>query len=360
MPGLKILFVIPYPSGEAPSQRFRFEQYYPILIAHGLSVQVEPFLKGHWRLIYQPGNILKKIQLIIGGCWRRLRLIFQLHQFDYVFIHREAAPVGPPIFEWIAAVVLRKKIIYDFDDAIWKTDKLHEPFSETILRWRRKVSLICRWSYRVSAGNQYLCDYALQFTKYVTKMPTTVDTENVHRERAVRKDDSRIVIGWTGSHSTLKYLDDLIPIIRNIQQKYPQVDFMVIADRDPALKLERYIFRQWSSTSEIDDLLKLDIGVMPLPDDEWSRGKCGFKALQYMSLSIPSVISPVGVNTEIIQHGINGYLCSTDEQWTETLIRLIDTPELRASIGKAGKVTVMERYNVLSNSPLFLSLFQAL
>ena len=130
----------------------------------------------------------------------------------------------------------------------------------------------------------------------------------------------RTRIGWTGSHSTLKYLDEIQPVLHKILQEYPTVEFIVIADRPPSLDVGSSVkFVPWNSETEIKDLLQFDIGIMPLPDDEWAKGKCGFKALQYMALELPAVASPVGVNSKIINHGVNGFLCNTPEEWEEAL-----------------------------------------
>jgi glycosyltransferase involved in cell wall biosynthesis len=297
---------------------------------------------------------------VAAGLLRRSLLMFRIYQFHFVFIHREAAPLGPPVVEWLIAKVFRKKIIYDFDDAIWLTDKTKESFFGRSIRWRSKVSMICRWSYKVSCGNEYLKKYASRFNVNSILNPTTIDIENHHNRSLtqVQKDKDRIVIGWTGSHSTLKYLYHLEKVLQQIQSQFPEVDVMIIADKVPAMKLKRLIFKSWSKESEIQDLMLADIGIMPLPDDEWAKGKCGFKALQYMALEIPSVISPVGVNREIIVNEMNGFLCSKEEEWLTTLERLILNSSLRTSIGKAGRQTVIERYSVISNSGKFLSLFE--
>lgn len=298
--------------------------------------------------------------MLLNGYLNRTVMLFFVFRFDFIFIHREASPIGPPVFEWIIAKVFRKKIIYDFDDAIWLTDKTEESFIERTIRWRGKVASICKWSYKVSCGNEYLRQYAMRFNVNSVLNPTTIDTENLHNSDhyTLQKDESRIVIGWTGSHSTLKYLYMLQDVLRQIQKKFIQVDLLVIADEKPVMNLDRINYKPWSKENEIKDLMLADIGIMPLPDDEWSKGKCGFKALQYMALEIPSVVSPVGVNTEIIQHDVNGYLCSADEEWLTTLEKLIVDASLRKQIGKAGRQTVIDRYSVSSNSSNFLSLFE--
>ncbi|GCC52041.1 glycosyltransferase family 1 protein [Chryseotalea sanaruensis] len=279
--------------------------------------------------------------------------------YDLVFIHREASPLGPPLFEWIIGKVLKKKIIYDFDDAIWLTDKPKETLLERFVKSRSKVGQICSWSYKISCGNDYLANYAKQFNANVLVNPTTIDTERLKTSTLVKKNphNENIVIGWTGSHTTLKYLESIANILFRIEQQFVNVSFLVIANREPILNLKNLKFIQWKEETEIEDLSQIDIGLMPLPDDEWTKGKCGFKALQYMSLGIPAVASPVGVNTTIIQHSTNGYLAKTDKEWFETLSELIEKRELRDLLGLRSIKTVEMYYSVNSNKERFLSLF---
>jgi len=297
---------------------------------------------------------------VVKGCFQRLLLLLKVSRFDFVFIHREAAPVGPPVIEWVIGCIFKKKIVYDFDDAIWMTDKHQENPLEKMIRWRSKVKSICRWSYQVSCGNQFLCDYALQFNKNVILNPTTIDTLAVHQRSryAEVKNNEKITIGWTGSHSTVKYLKRLEHVFQHLQKQFPHFQLLVIGNTEPGLNLPSLIYKPWSVASEIKDLLTVDIGIMPLPDDEWSKGKCGFKALQYMALEIPAVASPVGVNSTIISDKVNGFLCSSDQEWIETLELLMLDAGLRSRIGKEGRKTVEARYSVVSNTSNFLALFE--
>jgi glycosyltransferase involved in cell wall biosynthesis len=268
-------------------------------------------------------------------------------RFEFIFVHREIAPIGPPIFEWLIAKVFKKKIIYDFDDAIWLTDRSNESRVLSFIKWRQKVGAIIRWSYKVSCGNSYLSTFARQANSNVIVNPTTIDTVGLHNPALYPHADNKkknIVIGWTGSHSTLKYLEESTPILSQIEKTFSNVEFAVIADREPSMRLERFRFIPWNSESEIQDLMMFDIGIMPLPDDQWSKGKCGFKALQYMSLGIPAVASPVGVNINIIDHGQNG--------------RLIEDKSLRKKMGNHGREKIIRNYSVSSNSGLFLKLFE--
>lgn len=361
----KILFLVPYPVKESPSQRFRFEQYFHLLEQHGHQYIVQSFFNTHhWRTFYAPGKGLIKVSALLLGFIKRVHILLKVSDFDFVFIHREVTPLGPPFFEWCIAKVLRRKIIYDFDDAIWLTDRKHESWYLPILKWRSKVQTICSWAYKVSCGNLYLYAYAEQFNKTVVHNPTTIDTEHTHNPSLFTADTSsqqknnKIIIGWTGSHSTLKYLNDLEQILQRIERNYSQVEFLIIADRPPSLKLKSIQFKKWSLATEISDLSLLDIGIMPLPDDMWARGKCGFKALQYMAMEIPTIASAVGVNTSIINHGIDGFLAQTDEEWENTLTQLIEDKALRDTIGLNGRKKVCNAYSVSSNTSTFLSLFE--
>lgn len=357
---LKILFIIPYPLKESPSQRFRFEQYLEKLKSAGYTFYAQSFLDSqNWQLFFKPGNYFKKAGALAKGYLKRFILLFISLKYDFVFIHREATPAGPPLIEWMLAKVLRKKIIYDFDDAIWHTDRQNESFVLRALKWRSKVALICKWSYKVSCGNAYLQRYALKYNPHAIINPTTIDTKNTHRAELYQANakNQSITIGWTGSHSTLKYLKDIEDILARTIAIRPQVQFTVIADQKPSLSFP-FTFMPWSLETEIKDLLSFDIGIMPLPDNEWSKGKCGFKILQYMALRIPALASPVGVNTEIIDNHINGFLCENETEWLEKLLLLIDDSKLREGVGLAGYRTLTQRYSVNSNSRNFLNLFK--
>lgn len=356
---MKILFVTPYPAGEAPSQRFRFEQYFQLLIQKGFSVKTQSFLSvADWKILYTKGHALAKVRIILTGFTKRLFMLFKALPYDFVFIHREAAFLGPPVVEWILAKILRKKIIYDFDDAIWLTDQLYEPPILKIIRGRNKVKSICRWSYKVSCGNEYLCAYARQFNPHVVYNPTTIDTDNLHNPGLPKNETKKnITIGWTGSHSTVKYLKAVEPVLQALEKKYPHLDVLIIANQKPELALSTIKFLPWRKESETEDLARMDIGIMPLPDDEWTKGKCGFKALQYMAMKIPAVVSPVGVNVTVVEHGVTGFHAATHQEWLLHLEELINHEPLRKKMGEAGRQKVIDQYSVSSNASTFLSLF---
>ncbi|MCG3166651.1 MAG: hypothetical protein POELPBGB_02431 [Bacteroidia bacterium] len=353
---MNILFLIPYPLGVAPSQRFRFEQYFSTLEKNNISYSAIPFLDDKvWDVLYAKGNFGHKIFAVLKGFLKRYLLLFTLRKYDYVFIHREAAPVGPPLLEWLIAKVFRKKIIFDFDDAIWLANTSESNKFFSILKFYGNTKSICKWAYKVSCGNEYLCNFASQFNKSVVYNPTTIDTENYHN-KTKQTTNNKLVIGWTGSHSTVQYLDDLIPVFKQLEKEFA-FKLCVISDRKPEFELKSLNFVQWKKETEIEDLLRFDVGIMPLRNDKWSNGKCGFKALQYMSLGIPALVSPVGVNTKIVDHGINGFICGTNEDWKQHLSLLLSDKDKLNKLSARTREKIINNYSVKSNTDNFLLLF---
>jgi len=352
---MKVLFLVPYPLNSAGSQRFRFEQYFWVLKNEGIDYEVQSFLdKAAWSILYKQGFFRAKIFGLIKGFLRRILILFTVGKYDLIFIHRETAPIGPPIFEWLITRIWKKKIIYDFDDAIWKANTSFENSLVTKFKWHRKAKAICRWSWKVSAGNRFLADYASPFNANVAVNPTTIDAKILHIPKSMS--ENRLTIGWTGTHSTLKYLEPLILPLNELSLHY-DFDFLVIADKNPNLPIKNFIFKNWSIETETDDLNQIDIGLMPLQDDEWARGKCGFKALQFMALEIPVLVSPVGVNTFIVEHGVHGFHCKANRDWIRYLEKLMTDSTLRSTMGIAGRQKVVDQFSTESNKDNFLSLF---
>lgn len=354
----KIVFIVPHPSGQSPSQRFRFEQYFDLLKQKGFTLDVEPFLPPRFgKVFFQSGKLGLKLWIIVHGFIRRIGLVSIIRKYDFIFIHREATPIGPPIIEWMIKLLARGRIIYDFDDAIWLTDNTNEGRILEFLKWRSKVSSICKWADTISCGTPFLVAFGLRFNNKVYHVPSVLDTKNTHNPALFRKEgDHKVVIGWTGSHSTLKYLKLIEGVLLRIEETF-NVEFRVIADRPPDLSLKKMKFVPWQRTSEVRDLISFDIGVMPLPDDEWSKGKGGFKLLQYMSLEIPVVASRIGANNTIVDESVNGFLCSSDQQWHDALSKLINDASLRKTMGIHGRTFVQERYSVEANYSAFFELF---
>jgi glycosyltransferase involved in cell wall biosynthesis len=357
---LRILFLTPYPPGKAPSQRFRFEQYLDILTAHGHQYRLAPFLSdATWRILYQPGLALQKGLGILGGFGRRLGHVLAAPAYDFVFVHREAAPLGPPVFEWLLTNVLRKRVIYDFDDAIWLANTSEANRIAAGLKFHQKVASICRWAYKNSCGNSYLATYARQYNPQAIVNPTTIDTVHLHNQVRDQLGSGPLVIGWTGTHSTLKYLHPIVPVLVQLEAEGLEFEFRVISNQPPEFDqpLRSLRFVPWQKATEIPDLLTFHVGLMPLEDDPWAKGKCAFKALQYMALGIPALVSPVGMNTEVVQDDYNGYICRTPADWHQRLRQLLLDAAHRQALGKAARTTIEQHYSVLANTTNFLNLF---
>lgn len=354
----KVLFLVPYPLHRAPSQRFRVENFLPVLDQAGVYYQVRTFIdEATWQILYKQGGAIQKASGILKGFLRRWRsVLLEAPRYDYVFIHREAAPLGPPIFEWVLTKALGKKIIYDFDDAIWipNTSKANSIADKIKCFW--KVKYICKWSYKVVAGNAFLANFAQQTATNVVYLPTTVDMENSHNIVKQHTENTTPVFGWTGSHSTLKYLKPLASTLEKLAQEMA-FRFVVIADKEPDFAIPNLAFVPWNAKTESADLSEIDIGVMPLEADNWSEGKCGFKLIQYLSLGIPALASPVGVNKTIIEPGINGFLCQTEEEWLVAMKKLANDFPLRKQMGVIGRNKMLSQFSIQSQSNTFLSLF---
>jgi glycosyltransferase involved in cell wall biosynthesis len=353
---VKILFIAPYPFGEAPSQRFRFEQYFPELRRRDIEIHHSPFLDlDAWRIIYRKRHYLQKGMALLRGYYRRFRDLLRMSRYDFVFIHREASPYGPPFFEWMIAKVFRKKIIFDFDDAIWnRNTSEHNQFFSLLKRYKN-ANDICRWAYKVSVGNYYLAEHASLYNKSVVYNPTTIDTDE-HHNTTTKHSNNKFIIGWTGSHSTIQYLDALVPVFEELEKKY-DFELHIICDVKPRFQLKSLVYVKWSKQAEIDDLLNFNVGIMPLTDDEWTRGKCGFKALQYMALGVPAVVSDVGVNSEIVDHEINGCICRSPEDWKKYLCKLLSDKDYLLKLSSRTREKIVLHYSLNSNKDNFIGLF---
>jgi glycosyltransferase involved in cell wall biosynthesis len=341
----------------APNQRFRFEQYLSFLKEHGYLCEVSPLLScDEARLLYDKGHYFRKAMLIRRSYLQRKKDLKRMSDYDFVYISREALMTGSFFFEKKLSQ-LKKPFIFDFDDAIWKIDVSPANRHFSWLKNPAKTSGIIKLADIVIAGNKYLADYARQFNQNTIVIPTTVETGRFKKTHS-RNPSEKIIIGWSGSNTTIAHLKTILPVLKIIKDKYgDKVDFKVIGDEkfsclSPGIKGER-----WTSADEVTKMNEFDIGIMPLPDNEWTKGKCGLKGLTYMACEIPSVMSPVGVNNEIIRHGKNGFLAASDEEWIEVLGSLIESPELRENIGKAGRQTVIDNYSVESNKQKYLDCF---
>jgi glycosyltransferase involved in cell wall biosynthesis len=354
---MDVLFVVPYPI-EAPSTRYRVYQYLPYLQANGINPTVSRFIasSAFFQRLYQPGAVAYKAAYFLGQTLRRLLDLTRVRRFDAVFIQREALPVGPALFELITAK-LGCPVIYDFDDAIYL------PRSSAANRWVSwlkqpgKTADIVRHSTQVIVGNRILQEYARQYNRAVTIIPSSIDPTVYTLRPNAPAAATPVTIGWVGSGTNLTYVADLAPVLRTIgEQSAIQVQ---IVGGFVALPGVNAICRPWRLENEIADLHSFDIGIMPLSDDPWTRGKGGFKAIQYMGVGLPVVASPVGINTEIIIEGVSGFLAETAEEWQRALSTLVRDAALRRRFGCAGRATVEAAYSTTVNAPKLLQVIQS-
>ena len=348
-----ILIITNHRKGRSPAQRFRFEQYIDFLEANNFKITFSNILSEEDdHFLYQKGKYLKKALIAKKAREIRNQDAKRMNKFDIIFIHREALLTASTYFEKEFAKS-SAKVVFDFDDAIWLPNVSSGNKALQLLKNPSKTEAIISSADMVFAGNDYLANYASAFCENVKVIPTTIDT--THHKREKQNTSNRVCIGWTGTETTRNYLEMIKPIFQKLTSKYgDKIYFKVICDQPWSAEGIELKNEKWDKEKEIEQLEEIDIGVMPLTDDQWSRGKCGFKGLQYMAMESATIMSPVGVNKQIINHGENGYLASTDEDWFEQLSSLIENKELRLQIGKAGRDTVIKKYSVSSTKDLYL------
>ncbi len=345
---IRVLALVPYPPGRAPGQRYRIEQWTPVLQREGVHVTLSPFLpRRSMELLYERGHVREKAWGVLRGYLRRFAEVFRPMSAGVIFIYREAAFLGPAWVEWLLA--LRRPLVFDFDDAIYLADTSQANAWSRGLKSTAKVETICRLARHVVVGNEFLARHAKDWATEVTVVPSTIDTDLYQVQPRAR---NRVpVVGWTGSVTTVRHLVALAPALRRLAEKL-EFELRVIGAKVDIEGL-RVRCLPWRAETEPADLRVLDVGVMPLPDDEWSRGKCGMKALQYMALGIPPVVSPVGVNTTIVCDGVNGFHARTEEEWVDRISRLLRDEPLRRLMGAAARSTVEEWYSHRVQAPRF-------
>lgn len=354
-----MLVLSPVPE-EGASARFRVYQYISTLEASGFRVTVSPFYTAEFfRILYQRRHHARKAFLFMVQVLKRWRLLAQKLDYDLFFIHREVLPLGPPVIEMALSRVGRRALVYDFDDAIYLPNVSEANRFIRLLKWPQKVPRIIRASDRVVAGNQYLARYSQAYNESVTMIPTCVDTAKfVPRALGDRKRND-LVVGWIGSPTTVPYLLSLREVLGRMAGSHRftlRVSGAGHAVEFPGVAVANV---PWSLEQEVSLFNTCDIGIYPLWDDAWTRGKCGFKAIQFMACGVPVVAAAVGVNWEIIQDGVNGFLAATETEWEKKLGWLLSDPALREKIGQAGRETVLERYSLAVYAPTMINVLRS-
>jgi glycosyltransferase involved in cell wall biosynthesis len=356
----RALFIVTHYQGRSPGQRYRHEQYLDYLRSHGWTIDYANLLTPEMdRAITQPGAYWQKLRVLMASLRQRWYDVQRASAYDVVFVYREAIMIGTTFFER-RIKAKGPKVIFDFDDAIWLPNVSPANRSLALLKRPEKTRELIALSDLVFAGNAYLAEYASHFNDQVAVIPSTIDT-GLYQPKTAYPVKDRICIGWTGSSTTLPHFETALPALRELQARYgDRLYFKVIGQQTYDLADLDLHSVKWRADSEVQDLSELDIGIMPLPIDDWTKGKCGMKGLQYMALGIPTVMTPVGVNNDIIQHNVNGFLANDTQEWVEVLSQLIESRELRERVGRAGRQTVEQSYSVESQKDRYLDYFNSL
>jgi glycosyltransferase involved in cell wall biosynthesis len=354
----KILFIVHHRKDRSPGQRFRFEQYFNHLEQNGFQITFSNLLtKKDDAIFYASGNYVGKLWILIKAFFIRIFDIYRASNHDIVFIYREAFITGTTFFEKAVKTVTKAKIVFDFDDSIWITTISESNKNLAFLKNPKKTDIITSLADMVFVGNSYLADYAKKLNKNVKLVPTTVDTNKFDPSKKKNfKVKKGICIGWSGSFSTIEHFETAIPALLKIKEKYAEkVYFKLIGDENYVCQELNLKGIAWSSETEVVEMSEFDIGIMPLPDTDFTRGKCGLKGLTYMALEIATIMSGVGVNNDIILQGKNGFIANSEEEWVEKLSLLIENTTLRNELGKAGRNTVLENYSIEANKDKYVT-----
>jgi glycosyltransferase involved in cell wall biosynthesis len=330
----------------AASTRQRFVQYEPVLKAAGIEVSYAPFFDNGYVQKFMDGEARSLIS-VGKSYWRRLRDLASARKFELLWVYCELFPYLP--VEWLARVINRP-IVFDYDDAIFHIyDNSRSMWVRHILS--RKLQPLLKIAKVSCCGNKYLQDYAARFSRHTIILPTVVDT-SAYLPAVPNKTSPPIVIGWSGSPTTWENVRPLLPMLRAIcEQGLAQVRVIgegagAEQDQFPGLELV-----SWSAETEVNEIQQMDIGIMPLLDLPFQRGKSGYKLIQYMACGVPVIASPIGVNAEIVSHGGNGYLATTVEEWRRFLLKLIHDGDHRHILGAAGRERVVSSYSLQAHAP---------
>ncbi|HLJ85644.1 MAG TPA: glycosyltransferase family 4 protein [Candidatus Angelobacter sp.] len=361
----KILFFVAHPELDAGS-RYRVYQFRPYLERAGYECVIAPFSSPIlFQLLRTKGQLPRKIYEMLICTLRRTVQISAASKYEVVVINREVFPFLMPL--WERAVLRRnRRVVFGFDDAVYSNHPDVSSFRHPLLyrfKYGRGVDEVMKRSACIIAGNRILGEYARRFNENVTVIPTVVDCE-YYRYRDVDPDEEGVrpvVVGWMGSPSTAPYLSMVESALTRLSEKYSgRVQYRFFGCPEYQPQLPESLSLPFVLSSEIKDLHSLDIGIMPMPDTEWTRGKCAFKAIQYMATGAVAVASPVGVTTDLIRDGENGLLAQTPDEWFAALSRLVSDTQLRRSISRRARQTIIEGYSLQKWGPIYTELLTGL
>ncbi len=356
---MRVLFLTRYDRRGA-SSRQRCLIYLEALRQAGIAADVRPFLSDSYiDALYR--GLPVSLAEILRSYLARLRALALLSRYSLVWIEKEALPWMPAGIEIVLLKLAGVPVVVDYDDATFHAyDRHRNPLVRRILG--AKIDRVMRTADLVIVGNAYLGAHAeAAGADMVSELPTVVDLRRyplVSRwEDRLGTDGEALTIGWIGSPLNSPYLDLLRPALAELSARIP-LRLLLIGAAPTALcgvPVERL---PWSADSEAADIARCDVGVMPLPDAPWERGKCGYKLIQFMAASLPVVASPVGVNRDIVVPGETGFLAANDADWVSALTRLHRDPKLRRRMGEAGRRRVEQLYSLHVTAPRFVGLLR--
>lgn len=355
----KILILCPHPENVAPGQRLKYEQYFNHWRESGYDIKVSSFMSlQFWNIVYKKGFIVEKVFWTIFGYSRRVINLFQLPFYDITYVFLWGTPFGSSLYEKMVRL-LSKKLIYDIDDMVFLGHSSDANKFWQALKGKEKMITLMKLANHVITCTPKLDEFVKQYNINTTDISSTVDTTNKYVPINNYKNDHQIVLGWSGSHSTSKYLYLLEKVFIELAKKY-DYKLMVMGDASfqiLGVNVEAY---DWAENIEIYTLQRFDIGLYPLPDEEWVYGKSGLKAIQYMALGIPTIATSLGANYRIIEHEQNGYLINPNDfnDWKDKIEELILSSELREKFGVAGRKSIVEKYSLEANKEKYLEILQ--
>ncbi|MDB5005121.1 MAG: glycosyltransferase family 4 protein [Mucilaginibacter sp.] len=306
-----------------------------------------------WNIVYKRNYLFLKAWYTILAYGKRYLLLFKIHKFDIVYIHLWGTPFGLPIYEWL----LRKhskKIIYDIDDLIYKGASSPNNKFMRIFKSGSKVNFLMKYADNVLVSTDKLLEYAKGLTTKISVIPATIDVNKYIDHN--KKESDVVVIGWSGSHTTSKYLHLLDNVLKEISSKH-NIKIMVMGDTSFYIKGLNIQLIEWTENTEVNSLMQFDIGIHPLPDEEWVYGKSGGKLVQYMAAGIPIVASAIGPNFKVIKNGYNGFLVNDEKDWIDKLDLLVTDSTLRKTMGNNSRKNAVDFYSVEANLAKYLKAF---
>ena len=339
-------------------------QFVEPLAELGIELDIVPFLsEGQFRELYQNNNgILKKALGLAEPVAARFGKLFEIKKYDLVFVQREAMIFGPAIFEWLYKNIGQKPMILDLDDATYvryvsptygRVGSFFKFFGKTDNLIKRADAVIC--------GNRFIAEHVESLGTKAVVIPTVVDTDKFC---PVERNNEVPVLGWIGTHSTFPFLRSLFPVLEELAKKHKFV-LKIIGAGESDIKVYgvEVINLEWALEREIEDFQSLDIGLYPMSlsdsaNMEWLQGKSGFKAIQYMAVGVPFVMTPVGIGAEIGNAGKTHFNARTDEDWYNSLDKLLCNGDLRAGIGTAGRMYSLENYTIPKQINKLISVFR--